>query len=156
MILVMLGTSQYPFTRLINAVSAFAESTGTRVVAQSGHTPAAANLECHAFVDHQRLLEWIASASVVIAQGGYGSLIDSIRSGARTVAVPRLAALGEAMHDQDELVKAFAEEGLVVPVYDIRDLSEAIKSALVMPTKAPPTSSLAAHIAVTISDMCTS
>lgn len=154
MILTMIGTSPYPFDRLLTALDEYSASTGTRIVAQSGHTPPPKHLECHPFVSHDTLLQWIDEADVVVTQGGFGSLRDALARGARVVAVPRYSSFKEAMHDQDELVAAFAAEGLLVPVYDVKDLPEAIDQALGRPRQTLKPSTLPLHVAGTIAALC--
>lgn len=153
MILVLLGTNPYPFDRLMMAMSLYARNTGTKVIAQSGNTPSRPDIECYPFVDHSQLIKWISEADVVVCQGGFGSLSDCIARGAKTVAVPRRMSLGESMDDQEELVRAFAEEGLVVPVYDVSDLPRAIELAETIERSPPAPSKLPAHIAETIRAM---
>lgn len=153
MILVLLGTNPYPFDRLLGAMDRYAQQTGIKVIAQSGNTPACEHIECRPFMGHDELLGLIQEAEVVVCQGGYGSLSDCISQGARTVAVPRSMDFGESMDNQLELVEAFAQEGLVVPVYDIGDLPKAIEEAKDMAVNHADTSALPAHVADTIRSM---
>lgn len=130
MILVLLGTNPYPFTRLVDAVIEWASENNEEVRMQSGHTTVTSPcIRAVPFVEHAQIIDWIDEATVVICQGGFGSLQDCIRRGARIVAVPRLPALGEGVDDQAELVGALADEGLVEPVYDVRALGKVIARA---------------------------
>lgn len=134
MILVLAGTNPYPFRRLLAAVDAWARRSGERVIAQSGHTPVEGlAIECHPFVSHQQIMEWVAEADVVVCQGGMGSLRDCLRAGKPTVAVPRQPALGESRDVQSELVAALAQEGKVIAVEKIESLALAIERARHMP-----------------------
>lgn len=150
MILVLLGTNPYPFDRLLAAMSQYAQRTGTKVIAQSGHTPEHARIDCRPFMSHGELLKLIDEAGVVVCQGGYGSLSDCISLGARTIAVPRNISYGECVDDQKELVQAFAAEGLVIPVYEMSELPQAIGRVETTPRKVLEKSQLPRHIAQTI------
>lgn len=154
LILVMLGTNPYPFTRLMDQVVKYAETTGEKVIVQSGNTPVASDLiEAYDFMSHEKLLELMKSADVVITQGGFGSLQDCITSAAKVVAVPRIREKGESMDDQTEIVKALAEEGLVIPLYDTGKLPEAIASARELSITTEVDHAMATHIAQTINQM---
>lgn len=130
MIFVMLGTNPYPFARLLSAVDCWAQASGEKVVAQVGHTKMPAkNIECHDFVSHERIRDWIELAEVVITQGGFGSLRDCLLADKPTIAVPRLPERGECQDQQVEIVDALAEEERVIPLYDVGLLSQAIQDA---------------------------
>lgn len=135
-ILVLAGTNPYPFTRLLRAIDEWSRFSGERVIAQSGHTPVEGlAIECHPFVSHAQILEWIAQADVVVCQGGLGSLRDCLKAGKPTVAVPRKPELGESQDLQSELVEALAQEGKVIAVDNIEHLAQAIEEARRMPIR---------------------
>jgi len=130
MILVLLGTGPFQFTRLLDAVDKWAQETNEKVVAQCGHTPSDKyDFECHTFVDHEVLIKLINRADVVVSQGGFGSLKDCLRAGKPTVAVPRDPQYGEVQGDQAELVDALEKEGWIVALKNMDKLGEAIKAA---------------------------
>lgn len=138
MIFVMLGTNPYPFDRLLQAVERWAAHSGERVVAQTGHTKLPApHIECHDFVSHDRIVSWIREAELVIAQGGFGSLRDSLIAGKPTIAVPRLPERGECQDRQSEIVDALANEGRVVALYDETQLPRAIEQVRQLPAVQP-------------------
>lgn len=129
MILLLLGTNPYPFNRLLNAVTNWAEQTGETVIAQVGHTPVGdkiLTMECHDFVSHDQVLQWIKQAEFIICQGGFGSLKDCIANNKPVMAVPRYQELNECQDSQKELVLALEEEGCIVPLYDIEKFEQAI------------------------------
>jgi UDP-N-acetylglucosamine transferase subunit ALG13 len=135
-ILALAGTNPYPFTRLLRAVDEWSRSSGEYVIAQSGHTPVEGMMiECHSFVSHAQILEWISQSSVVICQGGLGSLRDCLRAGKPTVAVPRKPELGESQDLQSELVEVLVQEGRVIAVDNIEHLAQAIEKARHMPIR---------------------
>lgn len=130
MILLLLGTNPYPFTRLLSAVDQWAEKSGVPVIAQTGHTAyTGTTIEAYDFVDYSQVVEWIEKSELVICQGGFGSLKDCISLCKNVIAVPRRIDLDECKDDQKELVDALAAEGLVIPLYDVGDLAVAIDQA---------------------------
>ena len=128
MILLLLGTNPYPFHRLLNAVNEWANKNNQLVVAQTGHTPIdKVSIECHDFVDYSQVVEWIKQAEFVICQGGFGSIKDCIKYEKKIIAVPRIQQYGECMDSQKELVDALAEEERVLPLFDVKNLTEVIE-----------------------------
>lgn len=126
----MLGTSPYPFTRLISAVDAWARFANERVIAQTGYTPTdGLAIECHDFVDHSQIIRWIEEAEIVITQGGLGSLKDCMAVGRPTIAVPRRLDLGETKAEQTELVNALANQGRVLVLENMEALAKTIEAA---------------------------
>jgi len=69
MILLLLGTNPYPFHRLLNAVDEWAKLNKQKVIAQTGHTPVdGVSIECHDFVDHAQVIDWIQQSEFVILE----------------------------------------------------------------------------------------
>lgn len=127
MILLLLGTNPYPFNRLLDAVDEWAASNQQKVIAQTGHTPIEGmTIECHDFVGHSQVIEWIKQADFVISQGGFGSIKDCIQQQKAVLVAPRLQEYNECQDSQKELVDALVEEGRVVPLFDVKKLPEAI------------------------------
>lgn len=148
----MLGTNPYPFIRLIDKVIEWSEETGEHVIVQSGNTPVPSKkIEFYPFMTHSEIMKRISEADVVITQGGFGSLQDCMQSGVKTVAVPRLVERGESQDDQKEIVNALAEENLVVPLYNVAYLAEAIEKARNLEVRMTNSSELPEHVATTIS-----
>lgn len=128
MILVLFGTNPHPFTRLLNEVERIANKRRDLFVVQAGTTPFdhVTSLECHNFVEKQKLLQWIEDADVVICQGGFGSIHDCLRAGGKVISVPRKPEFNESTDDQEELVRAMDQMGYLIGVYDVKALEEAL------------------------------
>lgn len=136
MITVLLGTSPYPFTRLVEAVERWARDRSVRVVCQIGHTPRDfQRIEAHAFVPHSQILEWIRQSEVLVTQGGFGSLYDCVSSGKPTIAVPRRVDLGESKDPQIDLCEELQKQGRVRLCMDVADLGRMIDEALHSPNR---------------------
>ena len=91
---------------------------------QYGHSPAplhAANpVQFLPFVD---LIEHIRTADVVVTHAGVGSILTCLRLGRTPLVVPRQSRFGEHVDDhQVELTRALADDGKVIPVWDVADL----------------------------------
>ena len=130
MILVLVGTNPYSFDRLVRAMDDYAAITDEEIFIQLGHTAyIPKNARHQRFLEKQEILKKIMEASLVITQGGYGSIADCLRAGKRIVAVPRKPELKEAPDRQEELVRELERLGRLVGVYDIKDLPAAIQKA---------------------------
>ena len=129
-IVVLLGTNPYPFTRLLAAVDAWAGQNREKVLAQIGHTVCEVqHIEAYDFLPHQQIMEWLDDADVLITQGGFGSIMDCLRASKPTIVVPRHPELGESQDNQAELARAIADRGEVIYLDDIDNLDEAIRAA---------------------------
>ena len=130
MILVLLGTNPYSFSRLAKAVDAYAKGSGEEVFIQLGHTdyiPLYADYV--RFLPKQALLERIKGADIVVTQGGFGAIGDCLLVGKKVVAAPRRPEFRESPDRQEELVRELEGLGRLIAVYDIDDLPEAIERA---------------------------
>lgn len=129
MILVTVGTHYQSFERLVKAADEYAATTDEKVVIQRGFTEyACKHAECFDFCQKDRMSELLGEADVLVMQGGWGALRESIDMGKRIVAVPRIEGV-EHVHDQEQIVRKLEELGCVLAVYDIADLPAKIEKA---------------------------
>src|SRR5262249_51959271 len=90
----------------------------------------AAHCEQERFVNMELFEKMLASASVVVSHGGAGTLLQVLRAGKTPIVMPRLQRYGEHVDDhQDDLVKALANEGRVIPVFEASELPAAVNQA---------------------------
>jgi UDP-N-acetylglucosamine transferase subunit ALG13 len=144
MILVCVGSSQFPFDRLLRAVDALPRRE--QLVVQHGPSDVRpGNARCVPYVPFERFTELVREARVVVTHGGVGSILVSLTNGKRPYVVPRLEAFGETVDDhQVESARRFAEAGLVTLVEDPAALGDALFSnghlgaGLVVPTTEAP------------------
>lgn len=127
MILVTVGTSQYPFDRLLKAVGELAGSEPLTVQ----HGPSKLRLEGAEnveFLAFDELADKLREARTVITHAGAGSVIAALANGKRPLVVPRLQQFGEAVDDH-QLISArrFEEAGLAILVEDPSDLARAVR-----------------------------
>lgn len=129
MIFVTLGNVPLPFLRLAAEVDRIAPVLGEEVLIQSGHTKFVfANAKAQPFLDSVSMQRALQVASVVVTQGGWGTIAEGLELGKRIVAVPRLVGI-EHNHPQGELVHALEKRGYLIGVYQIDNLYEAILEA---------------------------
>lgn len=122
MILCLFGTNPYSFDRLVKKVDETI-ARGGDVFIQIGYTKyKPRNCKFTKFLEKTKLLEMIESADIVITQGGYGSMMDSIQLNKRVIAVPRKIELNECLDDQNELVQYLESKKYVAGCYDIEML----------------------------------
>jgi UDP-N-acetylglucosamine transferase subunit ALG13 len=131
MILVTLGSSHYPFDRLLRALDGIA--LDEELVVQ--HGPSAirpAGARCVPFVPALELAELVREARVVVTHAGVGTIVLALTNGKRPVVVPRLKAFGEAVDDhQVEAGGRFGRAGLVTLVEDPAELAGALAATAV-------------------------
>ena len=129
MILVATGASQFPFDRLLRAVSSL--DAGERVVVQHGCSAVQPDgAECVDFLPMPDLAALVREARVVVTHAGVGSILLCLTNGRSPVVVPRLKRFGETVDDhQLECARRFAQAGLVTVLEDPALLADALAGA---------------------------
>jgi UDP-N-acetylglucosamine transferase subunit ALG13 len=129
MILVATGASQFPFDRLLRAVSV--PASGERVVVQHGCSSVKPDgAECVDFLPMPDLAALVREARVVVTHAGVGSILLCLTNGRTPVVVPRLKRFGETVDDhQLSSARRFAAAGLVTLVEDPAGLPAALAAA---------------------------
>lgn len=124
------------FPRLVESVLK-AKASGRlpeRVILQIGDVDPPADIpdgvEIRKAIPFDEVQAILNDAAFVVCHGGTGSLITALRAGCRTIAMPRLFALGEHYDDhQEEITAAFAGRGLVELALAGDDLCDCIDRA---------------------------
>ncbi len=135
-IMVTVGTSQRPLSRLLHWLDELCESgeLAAPLFAQHGASAAPRRFPAAAFLPAPELEQRLARARVVICHAGAGALGACIKYGLRPLVVPRLARYGEAVNDhQQELAAAFAAQAQAVLCPDKATLAAALRAALATP-----------------------
>lgn len=140
MILVMLGTQNNSFHRLLEEVEKNIENRTIQeeVVVQAGYTKfESKNMKIFDLIPKEKLEELQENANLIITHGGVGSIISSIEKGKKVIAVPRLHKYGEHVNNhQKEIVKDFNDKGYIMGIEKVEDLENAIiKSKTFEPVK---------------------
>lgn len=130
MILVLLGTQNNSFTRLLEEIERNIENGNIKgtVRVQAGFTNYKSDkMEIFDFVSTDEIEKLIDEASYIITHGGVGSIVTALKKGKRIIAVPRMEMYNEHVNNhQIEIVQKFNEEGHVIGVTGVEELSKAI------------------------------
>lgn len=130
MILVLLGTQNNSFDRLLNGIEKCIDNNKItdRVVVQSGYTNYTSDkMEIFDFISTSELNKLLLDADLIITHGGVGSIINAIKLGKKVIAVPRLAKFGEHVNDhQLQIIRSFNEFGYIKGITEMSDLADTI------------------------------
>jgi len=126
MILVTVGSSEFPFDRLLRVLDRMPGNEA--LVVQ--HGPSAirpAGAHCVPFLPLEELTELVRAARLVVTHAGVGSILLSLANDKRPYVVPRRRAFGETVDDhQVESARQFARAGLISLVEEPEQLAAAV------------------------------
>lgn len=130
MILVLLGTQNNNFHRLLEEIERLIENGVIKeeVIIQAGYTKyTSEKMKILDFVSKEELEELEEKANLIITHGGVGSILQSITKEKKVIAVPRLHQYQEHVNDhQTEIVELFDQKGYIIGVQGIEELERAI------------------------------
>ncbi len=133
MIIVSLGTHERNFFRLVKEIEKLIQEKKIKekTIIQLGYTKyGVKGAECHDFIPFNRMKRYIRNSSIMITHGGVGSIMDALSFGKIPIVVPRRKELNEHSDDhQMQITKEMEKQELIIPVYDINNLENAIKRA---------------------------
>ena len=133
MILVMLGTQNNSFHRLLEEIDRLIDKKiiNEKVVVQAGYTKYSSdNMEIFSLIPQEELEKYQDNANLIITHGGVGSIIGSIKKGKKVIAVPRLHEYGEHVNDhQKQIIENFDKKGYIIGIYNVSDLEQAIEKS---------------------------
>ena len=157
-LLVTMGTDHHRFDRLSGWVESWLERTGPTVVCrvQQGASAVPAGAQALGLLPREEFLAEMAASSVIVCQGGPGSILDARSLGFVPIAVPRLAALDEVVDDhQVSFTRRMSEQGWAVGVESEDALHRALDQAMADPAslRRPPAGSTAADTADRFADL---
>lgn len=131
MILVLLGTQDKPFDRILKEVSKLKKNKiiKDKVVAQIGCNKFESEyIETFDFKPKEEIEKLIDESRIIIAHAGVGILTECLSKDKKVIAVPRLKKYGEHTNDhQLQITKEFALKKYVLPLYDIKKLKEVLE-----------------------------
>ena len=131
MILVMLGTQNNSFHRLLEEIDKLIDigKIQEEVIVQAGYTKyESKNMKIIDFLPSEELEKLEQQANCIITHGGVGSIIGSIEKGKKVIAVPRLKQYGEHVNDhQLDIVKSFDKLGYIIGIAEVSQLGEALQ-----------------------------
>lgn len=130
MILVLLGTQNNSFVRLLNEIENCIENKiiTEEVIVQAGHTNFVSNnMKILDFISSSELQKLLLKASFIITHGGVGSIIGAVKLDKKVIAVPRLSKYNEHVNDhQLQIIEKFSNNGYIIGIKDVLNLPEAI------------------------------
>ncbi len=131
MILVMLGTQNNSFHRLLEEIDKLINDGLIKedIVVQAGYTKyESTNMKIFDFISSDELDKLEQQADCIITHGGVGSIISSIEKDKKVIAVPRLKQYGEHVNDhQLDIVQSFDKLGYIIGITDISQLGDALQ-----------------------------
>lgn len=131
MILVMLGTQNNSFHRLLEEIDKLIDigKIQEEVIVQAGYTKyESKNMKIIDFLPNEELEKLEQQANCIITHGGVGSIIGSIEKGKKVIAVPRLKQYGEHVNDhQLDIVESFDKLGYIIGTADVSQLGETLQ-----------------------------
>lgn len=131
MILVMLGTQNNSFHRLLEEIDKLVKKgiINDEIIVQAGYTKYnSKNMKILGLMPKEELEKYQEKADLIITHGGVGSIISSIEKGKKVIAVPRLHEYQEHVNDhQIEIVEKYSNENLIIGCKQVSDLEKAIK-----------------------------
>jgi UDP-N-acetylglucosamine transferase subunit ALG13 len=134
MIFATVGSAE-PFERLMEALCEL-PATEELVIQSGASRTKPANALCVPFMSFDDVAAHIASARVVIAHAGVGTVMTVLQHGKRPLVVPRLANLGEAVDDhQTAFARRLDDQGLVTLVEDAAELASLVNRPIAGPPR---------------------
>lgn len=131
MILVLLGTQNNSFSRLLEEIEKCIneKKIEEEVIVQAGYTNFTSNnMKIFDFISKNQMYELMLKARIIISHGGVGSILTGVKLGKKVIAAPRLKEYGEHVNDhQLQIVKNFDSKGFIIGLYDINNLEQALK-----------------------------
>ena len=131
MILVMLGTQNNDFHRLLDEIekNIVIGNIKEEVVVQSGYTKYKSDkMKIFSMTSKEILEKLIKQADFVITHAGVGSIEMALEQNKKVIAVPRLKKYGEHVNDhQKDIEEKLNEQGCLIGIDDVSKLGIALK-----------------------------
>lgn len=129
LIFVTVGTSNFPFPRLLKKIEELAKSgkIEDKIFIQKGQTPfALEGVEVFALVTPEKFKKLLSQADIVITHGGLVSIVQASKYGKHPpIVVPRQKKFGEHVDDhQLAFVQDLEKRGHIIAVYKIEELEK--------------------------------
>ena len=133
MILVILGTQDKDFSRLLKAVEREIDNgvIKDRVVVQAGQTKYKSDkMEIFDLLPAPEFDKLMDEADLVITHGGVGSILAAIKKGKKVIAAARLSKYKEHHNDhQKQIISEFVNLGYVLELRDFNKLGKVIEKS---------------------------
>lgn len=131
MILVILGTQDKKFERLLKAVDKQIKlgNIDDEVIVQAGFTKYESDkMKIFDLIPMNDFDTLVKKADLIITHGGVGSILNGIRNNKKVIAAPRLVKYGEHENDhQVQIVEEFVKEGYILECRNLNHLDKVLK-----------------------------
>ena len=131
MILVMLGTQNNDFHRLLEEIEKNIENgnINEEVFVQAGFTKYKSDkMKIFSLTSKEKLENLIKQADLIITHAGIGSIEMALEQNKKVIAIPRLKKFGEHVNDhQKDIEKKLDEKGCLIGIDDVSKLGIALK-----------------------------
>ena len=133
MILVVLGTQDKEFPRLLEAVEKQIKN-GTikeKVMVQAGQTKYTSDcMEIFDLLPAPEFNKLMDKASLIITHGGAGSILNALKKNKKVIAAARLAEYREHHNDhQKQIIGEFVKQGYILELDNFDDLGKVIEKS---------------------------
>lgn len=133
LILILLGTQDKPFTRLLKAVDKAIMDGFIKeeVIAQIGFTKyASKNIKTFNLIPKDDYENIIGEARLIITHAGVGSILTGLKKDKKVIAAARLKRYGEHTNNhQQEILNEFCNKGYILKLENFEDLPKVLKEA---------------------------
>lgn len=130
------GTDHHPFSRLVEAVDAWAARTGLPVFIQSGTSDPPKHCRHSSLVPYAEMQTMLSSAMGVVSHGGPATIVQIRAAGKLPIVMPRDPALGEHVDNhQIRFARRLAERGEIVLAETAADLEAALEDLVATPQR---------------------
>ena len=131
MILVLLGTQDKEFRRLLEAVQKEInnKTITDKVIVQAGCTKfESKDMEIFDLIPTDKFENFIDKADIIISHGGVGSIITALKKGKKVIATPRLKQHKEHVNDhQVQIIEKMHKEGYIKGLFNLTKLAEILE-----------------------------
>ena len=131
MILVMLGTQNNDFHRLLEEIEKNIENgnINEEVVVQAGFTKYKSDkMKIFSLTSKEKLENLIKQADLIITHAGIGSIEMALEQNKKVIAIPRLKKFREHVNDhQKDIERKLDEKGCLIGIDDVSKLGIALK-----------------------------
>ena len=131
MIFVTVGTQDWSFKRLIEAVekAVIDKKITDEVIVQAGNTKYESEyVKILNYIPFEEFTSFMDKADIIITHGGVGSILNAVKLGKKVIAVPRLAKYNEHVNDhQLQVIKKMTDDGYILSTEDETLIVDKIK-----------------------------
>ncbi|AFH59951.1 PssE/Cps14G family polysaccharide biosynthesis glycosyltransferase [Paenibacillus caseinilyticus] len=132
MILVSLGTQDFPFNRLLEKIDELIEKKVIQeeVIAQTGYSSyVPRHFKYTKFTTFDEFEDLLDQCRILITHGGTGTIVGGLRKKKRIIAVPRLKKYAEHVDDhQTEIINLFSDKNFIIGLEDVSGLEQALQA----------------------------